>query len=168
VVPGLGDDGGRLEQHAEDAESGIHRHQVLGVNAVALGGVTVPGLDPPFGVLAVGAHIPVPGRAGRARNGVRPAHDADDQVPGLEPGSRRRLGYLAQRLVADDETLFAGRRPPVITVDDLQIGAADADRLGLDQDPSVAQRGFLHLAQRDRALLPGHDGDGAHGPHGSG
>ena len=80
VVPGLGHDGGRFEQHAEGAEGGIHRDQVVGADAVPLGGIAVPGLDAPLGVLAVGAHVPVTGRAGRAGNGVGLADDADDQV----------------------------------------------------------------------------------------
>src|SRR6476620_10911624 len=134
VVPGLGHDRGRFDQHAQDAEGGIHRHQVLGTDAVALRGVAVPRLDPPLGVPAVGAHVPVAGRAGRAGDGVGTAYDADDEVPGGEAGTRWRLSHLAQRLVPDDEAFLARRRPPVLAVDDLQIGATDPDRLGLDQD----------------------------------
>ena len=47
----------------------------------------------------------------------------------------------AQRLVPVDEPLLPGGCPPVVTVDDLQVGAvADADRLGLDQDGSLVCR----------------------------
>jgi hypothetical protein len=42
VIPGLGNNSGRLEQYAEDAERGIDRHQVLGMNAAALAGIAVP------------------------------------------------------------------------------------------------------------------------------
>ena len=162
VVPGLGHHGGRLEQHAEGAEGGIHRDQVVGVDAVALAGVAVPGLDAPLGVLAVGAHVPVTGRAGRAGNGVGPADDADDQVSWGESGTRCGLCHPAQRFVPDDEPVLARRRPPVLAVDDLQVGAADADRLGLDQDGPVVRRWLRHVGDRDRAWLPGDDGDGAH------
>ena len=162
VVPGLGHDGGRFEQHAEGAEGGIHRDQVVGVDAVALGGVAVPGLDAPLGVLAVGAHVPVTGRAGRAGNGVGQADDADDQVSWGESGTRCGLGHPAQRFVPDDEPVLARRCPPVLAVDDLQVGAADADRLGLDQDGPVVRRWLRHVGERDRAWLPGDDGDGAH------
>jgi hypothetical protein len=133
------------------------------MNAVALAGIAVPRFDPPLGVPAVGAHIPVPRRASRAGDGVGPAHNADDQVPGGKPGPRCRLGHPAQRLVPDDETFLTGRRPPVATADDLQIGATDANRTRLDQDRPVTWRWFRHVGKRDRALPPGNDGDGAHG-----
>ena len=109
VVPGLGHDGGGFEQHAEDPEGGIHRDQVLRVNAVALGRIAVTALDPPLGVLAVHAHVPVPRRARRAGNRVTSADDADHQVPGAESGPRGRLGHPAQRFVPDDEAVLTRR-----------------------------------------------------------
>ena len=163
VVPGLRDDGGGFEQHAEGPERGIDRHQVLGMNAVTLGGIAVPGLDPPLGVPAVGAHVPVPGRAGRAGNRIGPADDADHQVPGAESRPRGGLDHPAQRFVPDDEAFLTRGCPPVVAVDDLQVGAADADRLGLDQDGPVVWRWLRHVGELGGALLPGDDGDGAHG-----
>lgn len=50
-------------------------------------------------------------------------------------------------------------------VDDLQIGAADADSLSLDEDRPVVVRRLGHIHQRDRDLLPWNDSDGPHGPH---
>ena len=69
----------------------------------------------------------------------------------------------AQRFVPDDEAFLTRRWPPVVAVDDLQVGAADANRLGLDQDGPVVLRWLGHVGERGRALLPGDDGDGAHG-----
>ena len=82
--------------------------------------------DAPLGVLAVHAHIPVPRRARHARNGITSADDADHQVPGAESGPRGDLGHPAQRFVPNDEAVLARRRGPVLAVDNLQIGAADA------------------------------------------
>ena len=96
VVPGLGYYGGGLQQHAENAEGRIHRDQVLRVDPVTLGRVAVTVLDPPLGVPAVHAHIPVPGCARRARNGVASADDADHQVAGAESGPRGGLCHAAQ------------------------------------------------------------------------
>ena len=163
VVPGLCHDGGGLEQHAENPEDGIHRNEVLGVDTVALGGVAVTALDAPLGVPAVHAHIPVPRCARRTRNRVAPADDADDQVSGTETGPRGCLDHPAERFVPDDEAVLTRWRRPVVAVDDLQIGAADADRLRLDQNRPVLVRGLRHLGQCDGALLRGNDGDGPHG-----
>jgi len=98
-----------------------------------------------------------------AQAGIGPAHDADHQVPGAESRPRGGLGHLAQRFVPDDEAFLARGCPPVVAVDDLQVGAADADRLGLYQDGPVVLRWLGHLGERGGALLPGDDGDGAHG-----
>jgi hypothetical protein len=109
MVPGLGQHGGGLEQHAEDPEGGIHRDQVLRVDAVALGRITVTAPDAPLGVLAVQAHIPVPRRARRAGDRITPADDADHEVPGAESGPRGCLGHPAQRFVPDDEAVLPWR-----------------------------------------------------------
>ena len=110
VVPGLGHDGGGLEQHAENPEDGIHRDQVLRVDTVALGRVAVTALDASLGVPAVQAHIPVPRCARRTRNRVAPADDADHEVSGTETGPRGCLDNPAQRFVPDDEAVLARRR----------------------------------------------------------
>jgi hypothetical protein len=162
VIPGLGHYGGRLEQHAEDSERGIHGDQVLGVDAVTLGSKAVTALDTPFGVPAVHAHVPVPRRAGRAWDRIAPAHDADHEVSGDESGFPGGLGHPAERFVPDDEAVLSRRRRPVIAVDDLQVRAADADRLRQDQDRTVLRRRLRHVRQRHGALLPGNDRDGPH------
>ena len=110
VVPGLGHDGGGLEQHAENPEAGIHRDQVLRVDTVALGRIAVTALDAPLGVHAVQAHIPVPSCARRTRNRIAPTDDADHEVSGTETGPRGCLDNPAQRFVPDDEAVLARRR----------------------------------------------------------
>jgi hypothetical protein len=162
VVPGFGYHGGGLEQHPEGPQAGINRDQVLGVNSVTLGRVTVASFDPPFGVLAIEAHVPVPRRAGWAGHRIAAADDADHQVPGHESGSRLCFGHLAEGFVPDDEPVRLWRRRPVLAVDDLQIGAADANRQRLNEDRPVISRRLGHVRARDRALLPGNDGDGTH------
>ena len=70
-------------------------HRVLGLDAPALGHEAVDLLDAALGVLAVAAHVPLADGAVRARHGVRPPDDADDQVPFLEraaPGRDRGPG----------------------------------------------------------------------------
>ena len=62
----------------------------------------------------------------------------------------------------DDEPVLARGCPPVLAVDDLQVGAADADRLGLDQDGPVIRGRLRHVGERDGAWLAGDHGDGAH------
>jgi hypothetical protein len=66
--------------------------------------------------------------------------------------------------VADDEALLAGRWPPVVAIDDLQVCTADPDRLRPDQDRPVVQRWLGHVGERGRALLARHDGNRAHNP----
>ena len=162
VVPGLGDHGGRLEQHAQLSQRRADRHQVPGVDAVPLAGVPVAAGYPPFGVAAVQAHVPVPGRARRARIRIGAAHDADDEVTDGEPATGRRRNHPAQRLVPDDQPVLPRRRRPVLAVDDLQVGPADAHRLGLDKDGTVPLRRLRHLAEGDGALLFRDDGYRAH------
>jgi hypothetical protein len=82
--------------------------------------------------------------------------------PALNPVPPGGLDHPAQRLVAYGEAFLAGGRPPVLTVNDLQVGAADADRLGLHQNGPVVWRRLRHVGERDRALLPGDHGDGPH------
>src|SRR5262245_58805468 len=62
-----------------------------------------------------------------------------------------------------DEPFLPGGGPAVGAVDDLHVGAADADRLGLHQDGPVVERRLWHVGEPDGALLPGDHGDSAHG-----
>ncbi|PYR66169.1 MAG: hypothetical protein DMF88_17160, partial [Acidobacteria bacterium] len=59
VIPGLGDDARRLEEHAEVAERGIDLHREAGLDAKAIRGVAVTLLDPSFCIPAIRAHIPL-------------------------------------------------------------------------------------------------------------
>ena len=70
VLPGLGHDGGRLEQHAEDPERRVHRDERTRLHPPALGHEAVICLDAALGVLAVPAHVPLAHGAARTRNGV--------------------------------------------------------------------------------------------------
>src|SRR5262249_45898087 len=134
VIPSLGDDARRLDQHAEGPERGVELDGEFGLDAKLLGAVTVALLDAALDVAAVAAHVPLADRAGRARHRIGSAHDADDQVAGLEAAVRRRLLHAPERLVSEHETLLAGRRRAVLSGDDLAIGAADAERERARQD----------------------------------
>ena len=96
VVPGLGHDGGGFQEHAEDAECGINRDQVFGMDPVALGRVSVTAGDAALGVLAIDTHVPLPCCACRAGHRVAASDDADDQIPGLEAAIRGCLGHPTQ------------------------------------------------------------------------
>ena len=129
VVPGLGDDSRRLQQDCEVAEGGVYLDDVFGVDPEAFGGEAVTSLYTPFGVLPVDAHVPVPGRARRAGNGIAAPYNTDHQVSDMEVGPGRCLKNPSKRLVAEDQAVVARRRRTVLAADDLQIGAADANRL---------------------------------------
>ena len=140
------------------AEARVHRDQVLGVDAVALRGVAVPGLDARARCTGRCAHVPVPGGAGRARHGIGPAHDADHEVTGAEPGPRRRLDHPAQRLVADDQPVLAGRRR-TRTRRRRSPGRCRRCRSPGSRPGRARRRGRLrHVGEGDRARLPGNDG----------
>ena len=80
VIPGLGDDARRLQQHAELAERRIDLDGVARLDAKPLGAEAVQALDAALGVAAVAAHVPFADGAGRAGHRVGPPHDADDAV----------------------------------------------------------------------------------------
>jgi hypothetical protein len=105
VFPRLGYDAGRLEQHADLGKRGVDLHGKAVVDAVALGGIAVAGVDPALGVSPVAAHVPLAAGAVRARHVVGATHDADDQIA----DGHRRLGrgfeHAAKRLVAEDEQI---------------------------------------------------------------
>jgi hypothetical protein len=100
---------------------------------LTLGAVAVQFLDAVLGVLAVVAHVPFAGRTGHAWNGIGMAHDPDHQIVAPEVTARRRLDDLAERFMAENEPLLAGRRRAVFAVDDFAVGAADAERQCSDQ-----------------------------------
>ena len=84
VIPGFGDDAGRLEQHGELAQRRIDLDGVARLDAKPLGAEAVQALDAALGVAAVAAHVPFADGAGRAGHRVGPPHDADDAVAGGE------------------------------------------------------------------------------------
>ena len=103
LVPGLGDDARRLEQHADAVERRVESHDVLGFDPPALGAEPVERLDAALGVAAVAAHVEAPGGAALARFRVGAADDPDDQIAGRDGGAVRPLQHAAERLVAEDE-----------------------------------------------------------------
>jgi hypothetical protein len=90
------------------------------------------------------------------------AYDADHQVAGGEAAAVRRLANAAERLVAEDEPLGAGRRPAVLAVHDLAVGAADAEGDAVDQQVARAGLRLRHVDDRRRAGLQRDDGECAH------
>ena len=163
VVPGLGHHGGGLQKDAELVQAAIHLDQKVGRDAEALAGVTVVLFDPPFRVLAVAAHVPLADGAVRARDGIRAAHDRHHQVAGHESGVCGGLAHVAEGFVADGEARFAGRGPAVVSVDDLDVGAAYADGSGFDEYRSVGGGWLVEIGEVDGTRLERNDGDGAHG-----
>ena len=75
----------------------------------------------------------------------------------------RRLEHPAERLVAEDQPLLAGRRPAVVAGDDLAVGAADAERDPVDQQLVRARLGLGHVDDGGRTGLQRDDGQCAHG-----
>jgi len=73
-----------------------------------------------------------------------------------------RLGHPAEGFVPDHQAVRAGRGGAVLPADDLQIGAADADRLRPHQDRPVLHRRFGHVRERHGVSLSGNDRDGTH------
>src|SRR3984957_14413272 len=84
MIPGLGDDAGRLDQHAGVAERVIDLDQKVGLDAEKIRAVAVAFLDAALGVAAVAAHIPFADGTGGTRHRIGPAHDADDAVAGAK------------------------------------------------------------------------------------
>src|SRR6185312_5281268 len=116
-----GDDAGRLHQHAEHAERGVELDQEIGLDAEEFRAVAVALLDATLGVLAVAAHVPDAGGAGRARHRIGPAHDTGHQIALGEARARRRLLDAAERFMTEDQPLLAGRRPAIVAPDDLAV-----------------------------------------------
>src|SRR5579863_9975799 len=84
MIPGLGDDAGRLDQHAVEAERGIELDQKVRLDTEKIRAVAVALLDAALGVAAVAAHIPFADGATRTRHRIGPAHDTDDKIARFE------------------------------------------------------------------------------------
>ncbi len=140
VVPGLRHHAGRLDQDAEQAESGVDLHGIVGVDAELLRAEAVQSLDAVFGVLAVLAHVPFAGRARHAGDGIAMPHHADDVIAGHKAGLGRRLAHAAERFMAEDQAALARRGLAVKARDDLVIGAANAERDRVGENASRSAR----------------------------
>ena len=80
LFQGFCDDGGRLQQHTEQAQARVQLNGVFGFDAPAFRHESVNLLDAALGVLAVAAHIPFTHRASGTGERVRATDDSHDQV----------------------------------------------------------------------------------------
>src|SRR5262245_42111649 len=69
----------------------------------------------------------------------------------------------AERLVAEDAAVMAGRRLAVVAGEDLAVGAADDKRQRAHEDRPVRRRGLRHVLEPGGPLHPRCQRDGAHG-----
>jgi hypothetical protein len=115
VIPRLGDDACRLQQHARNIERSIDLDQKFRFDSEKFRAEAVALLDAALGVAAVAAHIPFADRAGGTRDRIGPPHDADDEVARFDAASGRRLLDLAERFMTDHQPLLAWRCPPVVS-----------------------------------------------------
>jgi hypothetical protein len=155
LLPRFGDDCGGFEQHAQEAERAVDFHRVLRLDPPALGHEAVDLLDAALGVLAVAAHVPLPHRTVGAGDGVGAPDDAHHEIALLQSSCEPGVEHAAQRLVAENQAGLAGRGPAVLPLDDLGVGAADADRHRLDEHGTVANVGFRDLLQSGASGLCG-------------
>src|SRR5262249_23664136 len=130
VVPGLCEDAGGLQQHAENAQFRIDLDGEFRLDAEAFGAVAVPLLDAAFGVAPVAAHVPLADGTGNARHRIRPAHDPDDEIAGHESAPVRCCLHNAQRFMAENEALLTGRSKAIAAVENFAIGPAHPQRQG--------------------------------------
>jgi len=162
LLPGLGDHAGRLQKNAMVLEGRINLEDEIRLDAELLAAVTVALLDAALGVLAVAAHIPFANGAGGARHRIGPPHDANHQIARRNAAAIRRLFDAAERFMADDEALMSGRRPAIMAIDDLVIGAANAERERAHQNRAIALRRRRHIFELNGIGLAGLDGKRAH------
>ena len=140
VIPSLGHDARRLQQHGSDAERGIDLDQEIGLDAKELGAVAVALLDAAFGVAAVAAHVPLVDGARGTRNRIRPPYDADDMIAGLHAATGGRLLHTAERFMTDHQPVFARWSPAIRAGDDLTVRAANTERERTHQHCAVRLR----------------------------
>ena len=140
MIPGLGDHAGRLEQHAGNAERRIDFDEEIRLDPEKLGTKAVPLLDAAFGVKAIAAHVPLADAAGGTGNGIGPAHDADDEIAGVDAAIGGRRLHDAERFMPDHQPPLARRSPTVTPGYDFAVGAADPDCHGAHQNRAVRQR----------------------------
>jgi hypothetical protein len=162
LLPRLRHDARRLEQHADVREAGIDAHRELRLDAPALRAITVALLDPALGVAAVAAEVPLAARAAGARDRVRAADDAHDQVAWAQAGAGRALAHPPERLVAEHEPLLPLGRPAVLAPDDLRVGPADAECKPVHEHRAGVGVRLGNLVEAGRAGLAWDHRDGAH------
>jgi hypothetical protein len=123
LLPGLGDDRCRLEQHAEQSERAVHLHGVLRLDSPPFGHEAVDLLDAALRVLAIAAHVPLAHGAVRTGHRVRTPHDADDQVAFLQA-----VGHLVDARPSDSwpSTNRLLPRRPSAAFDDRDVRPAGA------------------------------------------
>ena len=90
------------------------------------------------------------------------AHDADDDVAGAEARVRRRRDHAAERFVPDHQALVPGSGLAVAAIDQLAIGAADAEGERAHEDRALGFRRLGDVLQALGARLAGLEGYGAH------
>jgi hypothetical protein len=161
-LPGLGHHGGRLHQHPEVAERGIHLGEVTRLDPPALGHESVDLLDATLGVLPVAAHVPFADRTVGARNRVGAPDDPDDQITRFHAAVGPRVHDPPQRLVAEDDPLTPGGCPAVGAGGDLGVGSADADCDCVDQNRAGARVRVGDFFETNRIRDPGLDCDCFH------
>lgn len=128
MVPRLGDDACRFEQHGGSAQRRIDLDEKFRFDAETVGPKTVSLFDAPLGVTPVTAHVPFADGASRTRNGIGAAHDADNEVADFHIAAGRRLFDPAEELVTYHQTLRPVWRPTIVSRDDFAIRPADAQR----------------------------------------
>src|SRR5207248_1184266 len=105
VIPGLREDAGGLQQHAENAQFRIDLDGELRLDAEAFGAVAVPLLDAAFGVAPVAAHVPLADGAGNARLRFR------DLLESRRAGDTGQNGDCTHRCLRLPRFAIARRRP---------------------------------------------------------
>ncbi len=162
LLPRLGNDGGGLEQHAQETEGSVDLHGVLGLDSPALGHEPVDLLDASLGVLAIPAHVPLAHGTVGARHWVRTANNADHEITLLERAARARVHHAAEGLVSKHKAGLAPGCPAILAFHDFDVGPAYADRDGLHEHRPAGHVRLRDVFQARGVELVRLDGDGLH------
>jgi hypothetical protein len=84
-------------------------------------------LNASLGVLPVTTHVPLSNCAVGARNGIGTAYYTHNEVAGFEATKWVGLNHATKRLVAKYKARLTRRRPTIFTLDDFDVGTADAN-----------------------------------------
>ena len=162
MVPGLGEDAGGLQQHAEDAQCRVELDREVRLDTEAFGAVAVPLLDTALGVAPVATHVPLSVRAREARHRIGPAYDADDEIAGCEAATLGRRLDHAQRFMTENEALLTGRSKAITALEDFAVGRTHPERQSAHQNRAIRLRWFGDLLEPRRVGGAGRNGDCAH------